>query len=75
MILHVGANVENVALCWGIVETGLLTWIQVCYPGTVFCNLSQFWLLTELSIYNTLLRYLHFIPCATRCTIESLLCV
>ena len=58
MILHVGVNVENVALCWGIVETGLLTWKQVFYPETQFCNLSQFWLLTELSIYNTLLNIL-----------------
>ena len=38
---------------FGSVETGLLTWIQICCLGTEFCNLPQFWLLTEASICNT----------------------
>jgi hypothetical protein len=42
---------------FGSVKTGLLTWKQICCPGTEFCNLPQFWLLTELSNYNTLLIY------------------
>jgi len=57
VILHVGANVEKSCFVFGSVETGMLTWIQICCSGTEFCNLPQFWLLTELSIYDTLHRY------------------